>query len=481
MTSLPPARVLVIDDTASIHDDFRRILAPPMVDDGLDALASTFFGDDPAPTATGPTSRATFELASAHQGRDGVALARAERAAERPFAVAFVDMRMPPGWDGLRTIEALWEADPDVQTVICTAYSDHSWDEITARLGHTDRLLIVRKPFDPMEILQLAHALTAKWQLHRDVTQRLNDLDALVAQEVARREAAEAELRLGQKLEAIGQLAAGVAHELNTPIQYIGDNVEFLQTAIEALMAVMRSGQGVGEALRETAPDEPRLAAFETTCRRARVDFIQREVPPAIEQTLDGVRQVASIVQALREFSHPGVADKVPVDINHALQTTLTVSRNEWKYLAEVELDLDPESPQIHGLPGELNQVFLNVIVNAAQAIGAVVAGSGDKGVIRVASRRVGAHVRVTIGDSGPGIPDAVIGRVFDPFFTTKEVGKGTGQGLAISRSVVVDKHGGTMAVGRSALGGAEFAITLPVGELFESAPVIGPEVCLSF
>jgi len=462
-----PPRILVIDDTPSIHEDFRRILAPEAPpEDDLDALASLFFGDEAPPK---PKARGTFGVDFAFQGEQGFGFVETALAVGRPYSLMFVDMRMPPGWDGLETIEAIWAIDPAVQTVICTAYSDHSWDEIVARLGHSDRLLIVRKPFDSLEILQLAHALSRKWSLQREVDQRLADLDALVQREMARREEAERELRLAQKLEAIGQLAAGVAHEINTPIQYIGDNVEFLDMAFGGLLELVAAAEPAIASWRETAPGDPRLAALDRVRQRARVDFVAAEVPLAIAQSREGIGRVSTIVGALKEFSHPGGKDTAPVQLNQAIQITVEVSRNEWKYVAALDTDLAPDLPAVPGFAGELNQVLLNLIVNAAHAVGDSLGPEPEaRGRIRVTTRAQQAEVVLEVHDSGPGVPPELRDRLFDPFFTTKEVGKGSGQGLAIARHIVVDKHGGAIEVGTSDLGGAVFTVRLP---LVGSAP----------
>jgi signal transduction histidine kinase len=189
---------------------------------------------------------------------------------------------------------------------------------------------------------------------------------------------------------------------------------------------------------------------------------LKEEIPKALSQALSGVQRVARIVQAMKDFSHPGTESKTPIDLNRAIESTLTVCRNEWKYVAELETDLDASLPAVSCLPGEFNQVILNIVVNAAHAI-ADQAKDGEKGVIRVTTRRVNDRVEIRISDTGTGIPESARGRVFDPFFTTKEVGKGTGQGLAIARSVVVDKHQGEIFFETEMGKGTTFIIRLPI------------------
>ena len=188
------------------------------------------------------------------------------------------------------------------------------------------------------------------------------------------------------------------------------------------------------------------------------------EIPQTIAQSKDGVSRVAAIVRAMREFSHPGSEEKVLVDINHALDNTLMVSHNEWKYVTEVETDFDPSLPMLSCLPGEINQVFLNLIVNAAHAIGEVVGKGGNKlGTISISTRAEEGWIEIRIADTGGGIPEAIRDRIFDPFFTTKKVGVGTGQGLAIARNVVVEKHQGNLRFTTEAGQGTTFIIRLPL------------------
>jgi signal transduction histidine kinase len=194
------------------------------------------------------------------------------------------------------------------------------------------------------------------------------------------------------------------------------------------------------------------------------VEYLMEEVPKAIQQSLDGIERVAGIVQAMKEFSHPGTEEKTAIDLNRAIQSTITVARNEWKYVAEVVTEFDSCLPMARCLPGEFNQVILNLIINAAQAI-AETAQEGDaaRGTITISTRRDGEWAEIRIGDTGTGIPEAIRSRVFDPFFTTKEVGKGTGQGLAIAHSIVVDKHQGTITFDTETGKGTTFIIRLPL------------------
>jgi signal transduction histidine kinase len=196
------------------------------------------------------------------------------------------------------------------------------------------------------------------------------------------------------------------------------------------------------------------------------VDYLRSEIPKSIGQSMEGIGRIATIVKAIREFSHPGSAEKAPVDLNGAVESTILVSRNEWKYAAELKTELDPGLPSVRCVPGELNQVVLNLIVNAVHAIADKAPhNSGGKGLITVSTRGDGDWVEVRVTDTGTGIPEAARANVFNPFFTTKAVGKGTGQGLAIAHTVIVQKHGGSIRFETELGVGTTFIIRLPISE----------------
>ncbi len=287
----------------------------------------------------------------------------------------------------------------------------------------------------------------------------------ILASDITEQRILEGQLSQAQKLEAIGQLAAGIAHEINTPIQYVSDNLYFLKDAFTDLSGLLEMLSGVFHAARSGPVPDALMSETQEAIDAIDLGFLKEEVPTAISQSREGVDRVAQIVRSMKEFSHPGVEEKIAVDLNKGLQNTITVAKNEWKYVAELEMDLDADLPPVYCLPGEINQVFLNLIINAAQAIGEQVPkGSAHKGTIRVSSRKVENGVEIRIADTGPGIPEDIRNRIFDPFFTTKEVGKGTGQGLAISHAVIVEKHGGFIHVESEMGRGTTFIIFLPFG-----------------
>ncbi|MEW5979020.1 MAG: ATP-binding protein [Acidobacteriota bacterium] len=285
----------------------------------------------------------------------------------------------------------------------------------------------------------------------------------LLGSDITERKILEGQLRQAQKLESIGQLAAGIAHEINTPTQYVGDNTRFLQDSFGDLLKVIRSYDRLLEASRSGGVPPSLLAEIDAVRQTADLEFLMQEIPAAIAQSLEGIERVSKIVRSMKEFAFPAGKEKVSADLNKAIESTITVARNEWKYVAEMRTDLDPDLPLVPCLLGDLNQVFLNLIINAAHAIAAKLGSqSHDKGTITISTRREGDWVVIRVQDSGTGIPEAVQPRIFDPFFTTKEVGKGTGQGLAISHSVI-EKHGGTIAFETQPGEGTTFAIRLPL------------------
>ena len=254
-----------------------------------------------------------------------------------------------------------------------------------------------------------------------------------------------------------------MAHEINTPTQYVTDNLHFVTRAVDDLSAYLNLCGQLVEGVQDDRVDAQLLREIQTKAADIDLDFLQEEIPPALAQSLEGLESISRIVRSMKEFSHPGTKEKIPVDINAAVETTLTVSRNEWKYVADVDLDLDPDLPMVPCLPGALNQALLNIIINAAHAIeSAVGSNSGRTGRIGISTRQSGRWAQIMIEDDGTGIPEAIQESIFDPFYTTKEVGKGTGQGLAIAHTVIVEKHGGQIYFSSTEGKGTCFTIMLP-------------------
>jgi two-component system NtrC family sensor kinase len=273
----------------------------------------------------------------------------------------------------------------------------------------------------------------------------------------------EIQLRNAQKLESIGRLAAGIAHEINTPTQYIGDNTRFLQDAFRDLKVLIDRAEELLQASEAKQVTAELISRVREARETADLDLLETEIPKAIEQSLMGIDRVTKIVRAMKEFSHPGSEEKVPLDINRAIETTLTVCRSEWKYVAETTTRFAADLPQVSCLAGQFNQVILNLVVNAAHAITDVVGdGAKGKGTIEITTLKAGEQAEIRIRDTGPGIPPSVREHLFEPFFTTKAVGKGTGQGLALARSIVVEQHGGTIDCETEVGTGTTFIIRMP-------------------
>lgn len=304
------------------------------------------------------------------------------------------------------------------------------------------------------------------------VTRLEGSTSAVVAhRDITPQKEMESRLQHAQKLESIGQLAAGVAHEINTPTQFVGDNTRFLRDSFGQLMELSRRLEELCRNAAEGGDRERTLADLEEAKAEADLDFLAEEVPKAIDQSMDGLERIARIVRSMKDFAHPGHKEKAMADLNRAIESTATVSRNEWKYVADLELELDPNLPLVHCIVSEINQVILNLIVNAAHAIADATAdGAAETGRIVIRTRQIGEAVEVRVHDTGCGMPEEVVKRVFEPFFTTKEVGRGTGRGLSIAHRVVVTEHGGAIDVESEVGRGATFVLKLPIGSMPEAA-----------
>lgn len=341
-------------------------------------------------------------------------------------------------------------------TQLNSEFLNHLWTDAPqwlARIEHSspntvlrDETIWLTRAGEPLPVLVSASA-------YRD---KAGDLIScvFVGMDLRERKRLEIELRHAQKLESLGALAAGIAHEINTPMQFIGDNLSFLGDSFESLLQLV-------ERYRLHLDNSAAAAAIRDAEQQADLDYLKQRVPAGIARAMEGVQRVSHIVEAMRAFSHPRI-ERGPVDVNKAIEDTLTVAHNEYKYVADVETHLG-QLPLIDASASDLNQVFLNLIVNAAHAIEATGGNPELRGLITITTAEEGDHIVVRIQDTGCGIPESIRHRIFDPFFTTKDVGKGTGQGLAISRTIVVDRHGGTIDFESTAGKGTTFTVRLPI------------------
>ncbi|MEO7860511.1 MAG: ATP-binding protein [Nitrospirales bacterium] len=337
-----------------------------------------------------------------------------------------------------------------------------SWDEILAGMTETgDTLMTVR-----LEKVRLTVPGSKEKYMRLTISPICEDRGVgyvIMGEDVTDRLVLEDELAQAQKLESIGHLAAGIAHEINTPIQFVGDNVRFLSDSFSDFGRLIEQYQRLLAAAKTGVCPEALIETCESTNRGADLEYLLGEIPKAIAQTAEGIDRVATIVRAMKEFSHPGSAEKTAVDLNRAIESTVIVARNEWKYVADLHTNLDPSLPAVPCLVGQFHQVILNMIVNATHAIADAVKGTGVKGTITICTSHVADFVEIRISDTGMGIPESIRHKIFDPFFTTKEVGRGTGQGLSLAQSVVVGKHGGTITVDSEVGKGTTFLIRLPL------------------
>lgn len=302
-------------------------------------------------------------------------------------------------------------------------------------------------------------------QVHVQLSRKTEPpLFVAIITDITDRKNLELQLMQAKKMESIGQLAAGIAHEINTPAQFVGDNTRFIKDALGDLLDLSGSYRKLFDAVKNEAVTAELIEEVDASIKTADVEYLSEEIPAAIDQSLDGILRISNIVRAMKEFSHPGGKVRESADLNRAITNTITVASNEWKYVADVETLLADDLPMVACYQQEINQVILNLVVNAAHAIEmGRKDGDTNKGVITVATQSLGEEIEIRVSDSGCGIPDEIKDRIFDPFFTTKGVGKGTGQGLAMAFKTVVEQHQGHLGVDSTPGQGTTFTIRLPI------------------
>jgi signal transduction histidine kinase len=460
-----PPRILVVDDNRSIHDDFRKILCDSQPSAELASAEAALFGDE-----AGSPAPLRFRVDSAYQGKE--ALLKVEQALQEgdPYELTFMDVRMPPGWDGIETTAAIWNVYPDLHVVICTAYSDYSWDQIQTKLGHNDRLLILKKPFDNIEVLQLAHAMTEKWRLLQQArvkmcdlermvetrVRELHDLNTRLTAEITERKAIEQELRTSQelllqqeRLAVVGQFAAGVAHDFNN-----------IMTIVQGHTAL--------------------IGARETISSGGQTSL--KEITTAADRA-------AGLTQQLLAFSRKQVIRLVEVDLVEGIgQMSSSLARTVREHTS-VQFSYAPNLPRVRADVRQLEHVLKHLISNADDAMpdGGTIHVSLDSAVVhqtdaaKVAESRAGRFVRLTVRDTGCGIDPSKLQKIFEPFFTTKDVGHGTGLGLSTVYGIA-RQHEGWVEVQSEVGHGSVFRVYLPQAishrETGSGLPLTGAGFC---
>lgn len=369
------------------------------------------------------------------------------------YPLVILEIESPNGESNLKLIPELWKLDSDLEIIICTKSQLLTWENIMTTVGQSDQLLIIQKPAKDLELHQATHAMVRKWQLSKQSQNVMQFLEHQIQERTQETEEANKQLLQSEKLAAVGQLAAGVAHEINTPAQYVNDNIQAIKDFFEDLTELISF-------YRTTLTAQGDEFAKNIAEQEEKVDlpYILEDMPLAIDQTQEGIQQISRIVQAMKGFSHMGQNHIAMIDINNALENTLTVTKNSYKYIADVETHFtDDLSIECH--PGELNQVFLNLIVNAAHAIED---SNKGRGKITITTTQNAKYAIISISDTGTGIPEDIQQHIFDPFFTTKDIGKGSGQGLNISYRIIHEQHRGTLTFNSIKDKGTTFIITLP-------------------
>ena len=567
MKSLDPAtepvnhRILIIDDNPAIHEDFKRVLVgddSPEIESMEEDEFDLFGGERPS------TRQTVFKVDSAFQGQEGLEKIRAAEAAGQPYSMAFVDVRMPPGWDGVETILNVWKEFPDMQMVICTAYSDYSWDQMTEAVGATDSMLILKKPFDCVEALQIAHALTRKWQLTRAARRQMTELDALVGQRTA--ELQRSEERFAKAFQAspmamsIQNCITGKLVDVNSSFEELlgYSRAELLEagtppheiwidtrTPINILEELARhqTARGLAAAIRTRTGEnrdtlvsaeqfalgnEPHLllilqditerAQIEQQLRQAQKmeavgqlaagiahDFnnlltvilgnisLQLGTPGLDEKLAGSLRQVAraserasALTRQLLAYSRKQIIQRRPLDLSESVTNSIQMLRRIIGEHIVVDAALAPDLPAIHADPTSVDQIIMNLSLNARDAMpdgGRLTLSSelctfGADQVARNPDASAGTFVCLSVRDTGCGMTDATLKHLFEPFFTTKEQGKGTGMGLATVYGIA-QQHDGWVDVESRPGCGATFRVYFPIsrGEASVDLAATSPEM----
>jgi PAS domain S-box-containing protein len=559
-------RILVIDDNPAIHNDIRKILGRPAEDPGDFEQAETMLFDD----AVAPEDKGVyFEVDSAFQGQDGLEMVKRSLEANNPYALAFVDVRMPPGWDGIETITRLWEVYPELQVVICTAYSDYSWADITRKVSRSDSVLILKKPFDNIEVLQMAHALTKKWFLAQEAKSQLLNLDKMVSvrteelqvanqrltQEIGERREAEKKLRLSEERFAKAFKSSPIPMSIKslTDHTYLDANDSFLQmtgysrnevvgeNALQLNLGVDCDARSriveqirAGKSLRNieskirtkngeerttllsaellTLGDKPyalisehdisQRLELEAQLRQAQKmeaighlaagvahDFrniltviqghasmrlldntLDKKVAGSLEQITEAAERASNLTRQLLAFSRKQIMQLEAVDLNKLISNLSNMLARLIGEHINLKCEYEKKLPCIDADVCSIEQIVLNLTVNSRDAmpngghlvISTSLAEFDASYTTKNPEALPGHYVCLAVRDTGCGMDEATKSRLFEPFFSTKEVGKGTGMGLATAYGIV-KQHNGWIEVQSDAGKGSIFRVYLPV------------------
>lgn len=459
-------RILIIDDDPGIRETYQAILSPPGISDVLSEGKDLFGRGVDREIHHALRSYGPYDICLATDGEEGIRFVNDTlEKGGKPFAVAFVDMKMP-GLNGAETVKRIWTLDEDIRIVIVTAFSEFTPDGIIRQTGRDD-VFYLRKPFHPEEIRQFARVLTNDWRFdleRKQLAKNLEDANRALREKVDEQAAI---IVQAEKMASIGILAAGVAHEINNPTAFINGNLSTMKTYSMTIAELLEAYSQLEAALRLGKTDLAGglLDRIESFKKNNQIDFIMNDINDLVNESLDGTDRIKKIVHDLRTFSHVDESEYRLVDINEIIDAVLTILDKEMKNRITVEKDFS-ELPQVHCYSRKINQVFMNLLVNAVQAI-------EDKGVIRIITRLMETgrreddqFVEIVISDTGVGIQENHMARLFDPFFTTRPVGSGKGLGLSIVYDIIAF-HKGEIRVESHPGQGASFKVRLPVKSVF--------------
>lgn len=427
-------RVLIVDDNIDIHADMKKIFKNTHANPELKVLEEFLFKKKSSKIIS---ENYHFEIGFANQGEEGLAKVKDAIKNNNPYSVAILDIRMPPGWDGVKTALKIWEVDQGLEVIFCSAYSDYELNDIYEKLEWKETFLFVKKPFSPIEIRQAVISLAHK-SLYR------NKLERQIEQ-------AQEQLLQADKMASIGQLAAGVAHEINNPVGYIHSNINTLQKYLADIFNLIEHYSLSEKELNTNSDIYKRIIALKESLD---LEYLKEDTTRLINETCEGVGRVKKIIQALKNFSYQGEQEMELYDLNKGIESTLNIVNNEIKYKAKI-IKILGDIPQIEVVGSQINQVILNILINASHAI-------KENGTITIETTTVNDKIYLKISDDGTGINKEHLSKIFDPFFTTKPIGHGTGLGLSLAYGII-QNHNGLIDVKSEPGQGTCFTMEFPI------------------